>query len=498
MFPEGGATIRVCPTVQPPKTTIHLNSIFFIFIYLYTCFYYKCFKMKIKNYLLFLIFFLIYCSQIGFAQSDILDNYVKEALANNLGIQSEILKKDKQYSKVEQAKKLWNPTVDLNASYLFAEGGRELLFPLGDLFNPVYGTLNQLTSSTNFPTNIENENIQLAPNNFLDLQLTISKPLLNSSIKYNQKIQQELLRINDFDLALSKKETIAQIKVGYYNYLKTFEGLAIMNETERLLQEILTFNKKLVKYDKATPDVLSDVEFQIANLQSQKAMLMEQQDLAKAYFNLLLNKSLDAEVIVDGNILKGKIQATENITSLKSKAMQSRLEFKKMDVASVVNSLNQKRINQSKKPTLGISGGIGLQTESFNFENGGPLYTLGLGMNWSLIDGGLRKKKIEEIHVDQRILENDRKRLSQQIEMQVIQIFYKMRSLEIRMQAEEVAVKSAKKSYRAINARYRNDKAILIELTQAQNSLTNSEMSKALSKYDYLILLAELENVIGE
>lgn len=454
--------------------------------------------MKIKIYLLLLFFFQSTLGYFGLAQSNILDNYVKEALANNLTIQSELLKKDKQYSKVEQAKKLWKPSVDLSASYLFAEGGRELLFPLGDLFNPVYGTLNELTNSTNFPTNIENEKIQLTPNNYLDMQLSISKPLINSSIKYNQKIQNELLRLHDLDLELSKKEIIAQIKMAYYNYLKTFEGLAIMDETEKLLQEVLAFNKKLVKYDKATPDILSDVEYQIANLQSQKAMVMEQQNLAKSYFNLLLNKPLDAEVMVDEAIMKAEIHSTENLSTLKNKAVQSRLEFDKIEVATAVNSLNQKRIDQEKKPTLGISGGIGLQTESFNFDNGGPLYTIGVGMNWNLIDGGLRKKKIEEIHVDQRILENDRKRLSQQIEMEVVQIFYKIRSLEIKMQAEEVAVKSAQKSYDAINARYRNDKAILIQLTQAQNSLTTSKMSRALSKYDYLILLAELEKVLGQ
>ena len=425
--------------------------------------------MKIS--LLLFIFLQIFLLPNGLAQSDILDNYVKEGLTKNLSIQSEVLKKDKQYSKVEQAKKLWKPSIDLSASYLFAEGGRELLFPLGDLFNPVYGTLNQLTSSTSFPTNIENEKIQLTPNNYLDLQLSISKPLINSSIKYNQKIQNELLRINDLDMELSKKEIVAQIKTGYFNYLKTFEGLAIMDETEKLLQEVLTFNKKLVKYDKATPDVLSDIEFQIANLQSQKAMLMEQQDLAKAYFNLLLNKPLDAEIVMDENILQGEFQATGNISSLKSTALQSRLEFKKIDVATALNSLNQTRIDKEKKPTLGISGGIGLQTESFNFDNGGPLFTIGLGMNWNLVDGGLRKKKIEEIHVDQRILENDRKRLSQQIEMQVTQVFYKIRSLQIRMQAEEVAVKSAQKSYDAINARYRNDKAILIPVSYTHLTL---------------------------
>ena len=445
-----------------------------------------------------LVSLFLFFGQSGIAQSDILNNYIKQALNNNLNVKSELFKKEKQKSKVNQAKTLWKPNVDLSASYLFAKGGRTLFFPVGDLFNPVYGTLNQLTNSNDFPTDLENLNTQLAPNNFLDLQLSVSKPLINSSIKYNQIIQNELLRLNDIDIELSKDDIAYQIKTGYYNYLKTFEGLGIIDETEKLLKDVLAFNKKLVKYDKATPEVLSDVEFQIANLSSQRAMLLEQRELAKAYFNLLLNKPLDTEITIDEDLIKGNYENTQSLASLKSKAKQTRIEFKKLDVARAVNSLNQKRIDKERQPTLGISGGIGLQTESFNFDSGGPLFTIGLGMDWNILDGGLRKNKIQEIEIDQKILNNDRQRLDRQIEIQTTQVYLKLQSLKIRMQSEEVAVRSARKSYTAIQKRYKNDNAILIELIQAQNSLTTSELSRALTKYDYLIQLAELDKVLGK
>ena len=449
-----------------------------------------------KSIFSFLLFQLVFFSING--QSIILENYVKEAIEHNLTVQKERLKKEKQTSKINQAKRLWKPKMDLEASYLFAQGGREILFPIGDLFNPVYGTLNALTQSADFPTDLQNEEIQLTPNNYLDLQLSISKPLINSSIKYNQLIQSELLRLNDLDIELNKTDIAMQVRTGYYNYMKTFEGLKILDETERLLKDILAFNKKLVKYDKATADILSDVEFQIANINSQRAMILEQQELAKAYFNLLNNKPLDSEIIIDENILLGNFTQPEKITSLFSKAKETRLEFQKLEVAKAVNDLNQKRIDKEKSPTLGIFGGVGLQTESFNFDNGGPLVSIGLGMSWSILDGGLRKAKIDEIQIDQRILENDKKRLDQQVEIQITQIFYKLRSLEMRMQSEEVAVRSAKKSYDVIKTRYVNDKALLIQLIQAQNSLTTSELNRALTKYDYLIQLAELRKVIGE
>jgi len=449
---------------------------------------------KIKFSLFFLSLFIFNLN----GQNSILENYVKEALGKNLNVQNEFLKKEKQTSKIDQTRRLWKPTVNLEASYLFANGGRELIFPIGDLFNPVYGTLNALTQSSDFPTDLPNEEIQLTPNNFLDLQLRASKPLLNSSIKYNQLIQKELLRINDLDIELNKSDVAMQIRSGYYNYMKTFEGLKILGETEKLLKDVLAFNKKLVKYDKATSDILSDVEFQLANINSQRAMILEQQELAKAYFNLLLNKPLNSEVLIDENILLGNLTQPENIKSLFSKAKQTRLEFKKLEVASAVNTLNQKRIDKEKSPTLAAFGGVGLQTEAFNFDSGGPLMTIGLSMNWNILDGGMRKSKIDEINIDQRILENDRRRLNQQVEIQITQIFYKLRSLEMRMQSEEVAVRSAKKSYDVIKTRYENDKALLIQLIQAQNSLTTSELNRALTKYDYLIQLAELRKVIGE
>ena len=59
-----------------------------------------------------------------------------------------------------------------------------------------------------------------------------------------------------------------------------------------------------------------------------------------------------------------------------------------------MNELNQNRIDAEKLPTLGLSGGIGLQTEEFSFDEGGPLYTAAVSLGWNIFDGGLRKKRI--------------------------------------------------------------------------------------------------------
>lgn len=430
-------------------------------------------------------------------QSSILDQYVEQAKNQNLVIQSNHIEKKIQQNRIQQASKLWGPSVDLSASYLFAQGGRNIIFPIGDLFNPTYNTLNQLTGTSQFPTNLANEEIQLTPNNFLDAQISVSKPLINSAIKYNQLIQKELLRFSDISREITEKDITYQLKNSYYNYLKTIEGLNIIDENQALLTEVLEFNKKLVKYDKATSEIISDVEYQIEALKSQRAQLNAQNELSKSSVNLLLNEPLDHDLMIDGYIVNTIDFTTESIESLYDIGLQNRNEFQQLEVSNSVNDLNKERIQKEKNPTVGINGGIGIQTEKFDFDAGGPLFTLGIGMQMNIFDNGQRKKRIEELTIQKELIENTRAQLIQKVEIEILQSYLALQSTLSLLQSQEAALKSAQNSYKLIKTRYENDKALLIELLQAQNRLVTSELNMALTKYDYLSHQALLEKSLG-
>ena len=82
----------------------------------------------------------------------VLDRYVQEALNENQARKLTQLELQKQQSKLKEAVALYLPSVTFDASYTLADGGRLIQFPVGDLLNPVYNTLNQLTESDQFPT----------------------------------------------------------------------------------------------------------------------------------------------------------------------------------------------------------------------------------------------------------------------------------------------------------------------------------------------------------
>ncbi|MFK7907463.1 MAG: hypothetical protein AB8B69_20170, partial [Chitinophagales bacterium] len=54
------------------------------------------------------------------AQSPILENYIQEALKQNLSVKARQLNHQKQQSRIEQANKLWGLSIDFDASYLLA------------------------------------------------------------------------------------------------------------------------------------------------------------------------------------------------------------------------------------------------------------------------------------------------------------------------------------------------------------------------------------------
>ncbi len=95
-----------------------------------------------------------YCSLFG--QENVLDQYIQIGLQNNLQLQQEGYGITQQQLKVAEAKANRLPVVTFEPNYLLAAGGRRLEFPVGDLFNPAYGALNELTQQNTFPTDLEN------------------------------------------------------------------------------------------------------------------------------------------------------------------------------------------------------------------------------------------------------------------------------------------------------------------------------------------------------
>src|SRR4029079_19523558 len=90
------------------------------------------------------------------ALSEILDEYVRDALRSNLSLQSQSLEVERNLALLDAARGRFFPDISFAARYTRANGGREIDVPLGQMLNPIYSTLNDLLAAQgrtgSFPT----------------------------------------------------------------------------------------------------------------------------------------------------------------------------------------------------------------------------------------------------------------------------------------------------------------------------------------------------------
>jgi len=175
-------------------------------------------QAKIYRYLkIFLLVVAFTNMSIVYAQnpSPILQEYITLGLENNLALKQNSFNVDKSISALAEAKSAYYPVVNFIATYTAAAGGRTSKFPLGDLLNPVYGTLNKLTNTQSFPQ-ISNQNLQFLPNDFQETYLQVIQPLFNADIYYNYRAKKALISVQEAQRDTYKQELVKEIKNAYY------------------------------------------------------------------------------------------------------------------------------------------------------------------------------------------------------------------------------------------------------------------------------------------
>ena len=119
---------------------------------------------------------------------------------------------------MKEARALFLPNVSFGASLFTKQTvAAPSTFRSGDLLNPVYKSLNQLTGSTKFP-NLQNKSVLLTPDDYYDARFRTTLPLVNAEIYYNEKIKKETISSNRAAVNVYKRELVKEIKTAYYRY----------------------------------------------------------------------------------------------------------------------------------------------------------------------------------------------------------------------------------------------------------------------------------------
>lgn len=442
-------------------------------------------------------FFINACISTGYAQtSPILENYIQKGLSNSPSIQKQTLEIQKAKTILRQAKALSMPKLTFDANYTLAVGGRKLDFPIGDLLNPVYNTLNLLTQSNAFPQ-VENTKIQFLPNNFHETKVSFAYPLYNTDLKYNRQIQQYLVESKSAFKSAEEQSLRYDITQAYLQYMQAIEAEKIWVNARSVLLELKRFNESLVKNNVATKDVVTTAEFEISKADNEIFSFQSKQNSARAYFNYLIGSDLQQTVQVDSNILKAVVP-TYNLEQLIEQTQQRRQEFAGIEAMLAASASNVKRNEANQKlPDLYIAGSAGFQGFGYKFNSEQAYGLMQIGLSYPIYDGHLQRNKTQETKLDNQLAANQLLQVRQQVALQVTAAWNELDAARFAYNSASKNVEAAQSIFKITNNKYRAGQALLIEFLNAQNRVATAQLQQVIAWSDVLLKEAALKKAAG-
>ena len=410
-------------------------------------------------------------------------------------LRARLVEQERQLS-VDLTRANRRPTVDAIGEYFVAEGGRTIDIPIGDLFNPVYGTLNQVVGQEAFPTDLENVSEQFLPSQFYDVRVAANLPIVQPLIGRETALREAQLKTASLATRSVQRELRREVRMLYYAHLQATEGQRIIAEARRLLQEVDRLNDVLIKNDKITRDARYRTRAELAALDGEDALLAQQATVSAAALNRLLGRPLETLILTDTTAAQQLPERTYE--QLRTEALAQRPELQQLE--SGISSLRLLDDLQAAErlPTIGIGGQVGLQGFVDSDFGDHPYGIIALKATWSLYDGGKRRLRRQQTQLQQQQLAQQLETARRDISLELYQIVQQLESRQMQLRAADARITAADEAYRIIEQRYRADRALLVELLQANTDRTQARQQRNVLRYQLLQDLAELESVLGK
>lgn len=431
----------------------------------------------------------------GQASSDVLEQYVAEGLAGNLALAQQSLTLAQHRQALKAARGMFLPSVGLEARYTRAGGGRAFTLPIGDLFNPVYGTLNDLLQAPAFPTDLENEEIRFLRPREQETRVRLAQPVFDPALRHRYTIQARQVDAGAAELEAFRHDLVLEIKTAYYTYLKAGQVEALLERTGAVLEENARVSERLVAREKATEDVLYRARAELRSLEQQQAEARKNRKLAAAHFNFLLNRPLDAEIERPPEAAPEAAPGT--LASGLNRAVTARPELRQIGygIAAAEGRVNLAR--SAWLPSLSVVADYGLQGESYALGAENRFWMASAVVRWNLFDGFQKQARIRQAQLAQRQLETQREALEQRIRLQVREAYYGLEVAQASIRAAEDQQASAQRSFDLVSRKYGLGLASQLEFLDARTTLTNAGINAILQHYDYLIQQAAYERAVA-
>jgi len=429
------------------------------------------------------------------AQNGALEGYIQAAFTNNQALRQRNFQLDKSMYALEEARGMFLPQVSLLGSYTKSSGGRTIDVPIGDLMNPVYATLNELTGSQKFQS-VSNQSIQLSPDNFYDAKVRTSLPLINSEIWYAKQNRQEDITRQQAAVNAYKRQLVKEIKSAYYRYYQAARSVDIYLNALELVEENIRVNESLLKNGVRNSTALTRAKTEQQRTLASITAAKNNQQNARSYFNFLLNRQLTDSIAMDSAALTvvsdQSLAVSENSDRLRPD-ITHREELLQLDKTKRIALLQQKQQQAGIIPKVNTFLDLGSQAYNWNFNHNSRYYLWGVNLQWDLFTGGQRRAKAKQAASDASTAQAMYDETAQNMRLELTTAGNNLQTARSNYQSAQTQLQLSEKYYTDQVKVYKEGQLLYLELLDAQQQLTNARLEALQAYAQVQIAQAEIE-----
>lgn len=429
---------------------------------------------------------LLFLLPLALAAQSPLDLYLQDGLKNNIVLQQKNMSLQQAENALAIARNHFLPSIQLMGDYTSGDGGRSIALPVGDLLNPVYQSLNQLTGSDAFPA-IQNVEENFFPKNFYDAKIRTSLPIINSDLVINRSIKSRQLALADFELKSYKRQLVFEITEAYFKHLAAAEAVKIYEGAQEIVERNVRINESLKRNGKGLPAQVLRSRSEAEKIKAELSTARNTYSNSRKYFNFLLNRDLDSPVDLNYNL--GQPVTLDSISTVTS----GREELAMAKIGSEI-SQSVVRMNQLRRlPKLNAFLDLGSQASDWQFNNKSQYYLAGIQLSMPLFQGFATQLNIRQSKLDQKVSTLALERVEKAVALSVDIARNELMNAQSNRKASLEQLAAAESYFKLIEHGYSEGINSLIEFLDARNQLTTSALLNNVRTFELLIAKAKLE-----
>lgn len=397
-----------------------------------------------------------------------------------------------------------NPTIkiadqEIEIKRYEKQGTYASLYPQIDATAQYQRVIEKQTMSMDFGG--QTQSIKVGSDNSFSGGVTASMPIVNAQLWTSLKVSALDVELAVEKARSSRLDMVEQVATAYYSALMAKESLALY---KRVYDNAVENNKNVKKkYDVGS---VSEYDLITSNVTVQNAIpnVFEAENsvtLTLWQLKALLGIDLEKNIDVAGSLMD--YEAAMNYGyDLAQLNLEDNSTMKQLDIQEQQLQKALKITKMANVPTLSINAAylytaLGNDGKFFVRDAWNPYSYAGVQLNIPIFAGNSKRAATRQARLNLSNIQLQRENTERQLRVSIVQYINNMDTSVKQFHSANATVEQAQRGYDISVKRYEIGSGTLVEVDNSQLALTQAELSRNQSVYNFLTSKVALDKVLG-